>query len=549
MPIVSLNGPEALRIRRANNLATWGVRTEENRVEPVAKPAFDVPFKLEPGESIFTIGSCFARNVETELQARGFEIPMRQLFATEAFSGVPTEIVNNFGTPSIYNELAWAFGEERFDAEAAIVRVGEDRYADLHIVNSVKPGPHKDVLARRQGLLEATRALADCRVLIMTLGLAEVWWDEEAQSYLNTSPLPSVMKAMPARFSLHVLSFEECHEYLRRSLDIAFRHGRKDLQVILTVSPVAMMATHRRQDVITANSYSKSVLRAAAEHVVAADDRTTYFPSFESVTLSDRRLAWMDDLVHVTRGIVEFNVARMVNAFTGNAIQAEMSLPEAAEFPSETAESLLLAERAKEARVVGDEDFFAQNIERASDSPALAIEYARFLVPQKRMEEALTVLQGIDQASARLLRAEALIGLGRSDDAEAVVLPLCTPVAKGHMHWRILLRLAKLRKDVKALEEVERKWLDTKPRDRHLILMYCGIALSDLGEHKAAITRLADVVKADEALSTMSAITCAKSMIALGDALGASNILDGIVGRTDWQITQINQLRREAEKG
>ena len=205
MPIASLNGPEALRIRKANRLSSWGVRDQENRVEPVTKPAFDVPFQLKPGESIFTIGSCFARHVEGELRAQGFRIPMRELFSTDAFKDLPPAIVNNFGTPSIYNEFAWAFGEETFDEETAIVKVGRDKYADLHMVNSIRPAPLEDVLARRRGLMEVTRSLADCRVLIITLGLAEVWWDEQAQVYLNTAPLPSVMKASPERFSLHVL--------------------------------------------------------------------------------------------------------------------------------------------------------------------------------------------------------------------------------------------------------------------------------------------------------------------------------------------------------
>ncbi|MFN2259920.1 MAG: GSCFA domain-containing protein, partial [Parasphingopyxis sp.] len=299
MPLVSLSGPQALATRKSNPVAHWGDRNLENRVEPVTKPAFDVPFRLEPGEAIFTIGSCFARNIEHELAQRGFKIPMRDLFKTDAFKGLDTEIVNNFGTPSIYNEIAWAFGEQQFDYDLGFCEVSPGKFVDLQMVPGIRAASLDLVRARREGLFRATREMARCRIVIMTLGLVELWWDEEAQLYLNSTPLPSVLRNAPERFSLHVLNFEECRDYLQSAFEVMFRHGHEDLRVILTVSPVPMMATHRRTDVISANCYSKSVLRAVAEHLVEADERITYFPSYETVTLSNRKAAWNDDLVHV----------------------------------------------------------------------------------------------------------------------------------------------------------------------------------------------------------------------------------------------------------
>jgi hypothetical protein len=537
-----------MRIRKANMQSTWGVRTEDNRVEPIAKPAFDVPFELIPGEPIFTIGSCFARNVEAELLARGFRIPMRQLFNTPAFEGLAHEIVNNFGTPSIYNEFAWAFGEETFDEDKAIVKVGENRYADLHIVNSVRPGPLDDVLARRRGLMEATRTLVDCRVLVMTLGLAEVWWDEEAQAYLNTVPLPGVMKAMPERFSLHVLSFEECHHYLRRALDIAFKHGRDDLRVILTVSPVPMFATHRREDVLVANSYSKSVLRAVAEQIVTADERIVYFPSYESVTLSDRRIAWMDDFVHVTRPIVEYNVARMVDAYTGRPESAEQLLPGAGDFSTESAEALLFAEKARQARTAGDNDFFDNHADEAADSPAFAIEFARFLMENDRPGEAIEALAGLARSEAVLLRAEALLAAGEYAAAEETVRPFCNAQTKGNLPWNILLNSAVKQKKADAVFAVEREWIEAKPRQQPMIMARTGVALGRVGEHAAAIERLSEIAESGHETSVMAAIACANAMLASGDPAGVEAMLAKVTPRNEWQVKRIRRLNDQASR-
>src|SRR5215510_6563682 len=102
MPLFVLSGADAVASRKTNPVATWGDRNAPNRVEPIATPAFKVPFRLEPGERIFTVGSCFARNVETELMKRGFQIPMRELFKRPEFAKLELTIINNFGTPSIY---------------------------------------------------------------------------------------------------------------------------------------------------------------------------------------------------------------------------------------------------------------------------------------------------------------------------------------------------------------------------------------------------------------------------------------------------------------
>lgn len=130
----------------------------------------------------------------------------------------------------------------------------------------------------------------------MTLGLVEVWFDTKTGTYLNPMPLTSLLKQNPDRFQLHTLTFDETYKFPDGALQLLKKHGRRDLQVILTVSPVPMGATHRPMDVLVANTYSKSVLRTAAEMAVTGSDFITYFPSCESLILSDRRRAWQDDL-------------------------------------------------------------------------------------------------------------------------------------------------------------------------------------------------------------------------------------------------------------
>ncbi|WP_299323363.1 GSCFA domain-containing protein [Parasphingopyxis sp.] len=547
MPLISLDGREAVRIRKKNEYATWGSRNTENRVEPIANPAFDVPFQLTPGEKIFTIGSCFARNVESELIRRGFRIPIRELFEQPSFKGLPREIVNNFGTPSIFNEFAWAFGEKIYDEEKSILEVGKNRYIDLHMVNSIRPAALKTVRQRRKGLIDATRTLAECRVMIMTLGLVELWWDTEAQTYLNTGPLPSILEKHPDRFALHVLSFEECHTYLRQALDIAFANAKDDLSVILTVSPVPMVATHRPTDVIAANTYSKSVLRAVAEQIIAEDPRVSYFPSFETVSLSDRNFSWTEDFVHVNKDMIALNVERMVNAFTGNKTLASAILTEVDIEPAEPAEALLLAERAREARASGDGEFFEEHSGAAKSSPAFALEYAKFLYETQRPAEVIGLARKDRRPAMQVLAARSMIASGKPARARNFIRPLCLSDLKETDHWEAYVEAAIAMKSESTLLQIEKEWLKFQPRNTGYAQARIGRALHVMGHYEAAIDRLLPAATLpDRHIATV--IYCAACLHELGRNEEAQKMIRGVSGKSDWQLRQIRQIKQRIKR-
>lgn len=471
---------------------------------------------------------------------------MRDLFKRPEFAELPSQIVNNFGTPSIYNEFAWAFGEKTYDEDTNIVQLGTDKHIDLHMVNSIRPAPLETVRRRRKGLIDATRTLADCRVMIMTLGLVELWWDEETQNYLNTGPLPTVLEKFPERFRLHVLSFEECYSYLRRALDIAFENSRDDLSVILTVSPVPMMATHRKTDVITANSYSKSVLRAVAEQLVAEDRRISYFPSFETVSLSHRNFAWTDDLVHVNTDMIALNVERMVNAFTGSKTQASAILREHTADNTESPEALMLAERAREARASGDFIFFDNNSDAAKTSTAFALEYVKYLYEAQRYQEALDIAINDKRPEMQILAARSLIATGNPRRARDLIRPLCEDGLKETDQWRVYTETAIAMRSAPALLQVEKEWIKSQPRQRGLAQATIGRALSGMGLYDKALDRLAAAAALpDRSIATV--IDCATCLYKLEKYEEAREMINGVHGHTDWQIRRVKRLKRHVD--
>lgn len=404
-PLRILSAQDAVNNRKTNPAAEWGNRAAGNRVEPVAKPEFDVPFRLTPGQRIFTIGSCFARNVESELQRRGFVIPAIDLLKTPEFEAIGTRVLNNYGTPSIYNELAWAFGEQTFEPKDHILEAMPGKFVDMHLGPGIKPEAWEEAKAKRDAITNAYRLAATCEVAIITLGLAETWFDTRTGFYVNAAPRPGMIRNEPDRFQLHVLSYQNTYDYLKRALEILRRHA-PEMRVILTVSPVPLNVTHRPIDVMVANTYSKSVLRTAAEEAVVRHDFVTYFPSYESVTLSDRKLAWRDDLRHVTDDLVAFNVGRMIDAFVDGTVAN-------------------LATRAQQAAVIASVE------------------------PQK----ALDLLDGEESLNADLIRAEALLALDRAAEAYALVNRHCIPHLRLVPPWKMLIQAALARADRLIVED------------------------------------------------------------------------------------------------
>lgn len=76
MPIRRIGAADAFKTMEGNPDNSWPGRDDpDNPFADFAAPSFMPRFTLEPGQRIFTIGSCFARNVERTLSERGFDVP------------------------------------------------------------------------------------------------------------------------------------------------------------------------------------------------------------------------------------------------------------------------------------------------------------------------------------------------------------------------------------------------------------------------------------------------------------------------------------------
>ncbi len=428
MPIVSYSAEQAFANRRQNSCASWPQRGLNNRIEPIARLKADAPFTLEPGSSVFTVGSCFARNVEAYLMSAKFRVPVLELMDSPVFTGVPRDTINNYSAPSIFNEFYWALEKDAaFDPDVHCFEA-PGGYIDLHLGELQKALPLDVVKERRKAVSHTYRAAMACDAIIITLGLSEVWFDTHSGFYVNHAPLPNITRLAPGRFELHVLSYEEVRSYLTRAIDLIVKHSNKPPRIILTVSPVPLMTTFRDKDVAVANSYSKAVLRAVSEEIISRYDFVSYFPSFESVGLSDRNVAWMTDQVHPTKAVVAVQVARMLKAYAPHVNLDEIdgldagAVIEKANSPMTPLEAQL---------------FFQEHFDRHGDNPSFLVPYIRFLFAGNEPLMASVLADRLEGRTVeeRIVKAKGLRLTSRPAEALQLVESLLTTEQRSSDLW------------------------------------------------------------------------------------------------------------------
>jgi thioredoxin-like negative regulator of GroEL len=429
MPLVTLSGAEAFANLKANRRSLWpDGRKDQSRLDGVAKVHFKPSFSLTPGEAVFTMGSCFARNIERRFSELGFELPTMALTLPpeERASDTENDLLNKYPPHSILNELRWALDPEAAFPEGGFFNVKKDLWHDPHLAGNVAPAPLERVIERRRMVEDIYRQVPRCRLVVMTLGLTEAWFDLETGYYLNAAPPQAAFKADPDRFRMDVMTVDEILAVLEQIRDLLMRFGHPQMRMMLTVSPVPFKATFTGRDAIIANSYSKSALRAAAEMFVFRHGNVDYVPSYEIVTHTARASAFIQDNRHITPSVVNEIVDRVVAAYCPGL--ASVQPPEDTSRISPTQ----LREYLQEGDFASAVGVFAR-LEKGQRY--LRWGYTQF---DYRLSygKALAKLEGLAEAQAQLAKAVSL----NPEDSEA--------------HYNLGLVLAKLQRAIEAEEQI-----------------------------------------------------------------------------------------------
>ncbi len=254
-------------------------------------------YDISTDDRIVSAGSCFAQHIARKLAGSGFAYRDYE----PAPPGFPASRAGDFG----YGIFSARYGniytvrqllqllERAFEG-----RVPAEDYweSEGRVYDPFRPAiePNgfeslEEFRASRATHLRAVRRVfTESDIFIFTLGLTEAWRSREDGSVYPLCPGTSCGTFDPARHEFHNFTSREVIEDLETVI-CKTRALNPGLRFLLTVSPVPLTATAMPEHVMVATTYSKSVLRAAAGEIAAADPLIDYFPSYELVTAPPSR--------------------------------------------------------------------------------------------------------------------------------------------------------------------------------------------------------------------------------------------------------------------
>jgi hypothetical protein len=294
------------------------VREQNGLVFPIHRPAFELNFDRDL--SVFTVGSCFARNIEDALAPLGVQLPTKQLAlpAAEAPAGRPNHILNEYTPACIAQRILRTLNGEPFSEDSIIPF--QDAYLDLLLTSHVAVSFER-AKERRVEVNQVYSQLASAHVVVLTLGYVETWLDQKTGTYLNRKPPHTREAVKSTRYEFQRHDTATCVDLLGPAIEALVK---RSIKVILTVSPVPVGTTFSGDDCFVANEYSKSVLRTAAE-ALRQIPGVDYFPSYEIVR-SGGFTAYGKDRIHVKDEVVRLVTDYMRRSFEAKSSNSESGM-------------------------------------------------------------------------------------------------------------------------------------------------------------------------------------------------------------------------------
>ena len=252
-------------------------------------------FRITAKDSVASAGSCFAQRISLAIAESGldygyYETPHplmpAALAQAQGYGAFSCRYGNVYTTRQLLQLVKEALGLTPPIHAFAANEAG--RVFDLMRPNINKTGfdsVEEAVADRAYHLQCVVRMLTDADVFIFTLGLTESWLDGTTGVVFGSHPSVITQRPSPVVLQALNLDYLACYNDLVQVFNLL--HGvNPGLRFILTVSPVALAATHQPQNVLVATAYSKAVLRAVAGRFAELMPQVDYFPSFEIFNLA-----------------------------------------------------------------------------------------------------------------------------------------------------------------------------------------------------------------------------------------------------------------------
>ena len=257
-------------------------------VDPVVKTSFT----LKRSDRVATAGSCFAQHISTSLSQHGFNY-----FVTEHNELITKDeaIRRHYGLFTARYENIYSSKQlvQLFERAYGIF-IPVDSYwqrIDGKWVDAFRPQLEPEGFATLEALelsrfehFKAVREMFEgLDVMVFTLGLTEIWRSKLDGAVYPIAPGVVAGSFDESKYEFINLSVNDIIEDLQLFFKL-LQGVNKHAKLILTVSPVPLVATYENRHVLVSTILSKSVLRTAVDQFIKQVSGVDYFPSYEIIT-------------------------------------------------------------------------------------------------------------------------------------------------------------------------------------------------------------------------------------------------------------------------
>lgn len=304
-------------------------------------PAGEPRFRFGPNEKVVTAGSCFAQHIGRFLLRDGCNFLVTE--AAHPFLTAAAAQALNYGVYSARYGNVYTARQllQLFDRAFGAFTPQENAWAEQDgvVIDPFRPqiqprgfNSFRELEIDRARHFAAVRdAFASLDVFIFTLGLTEAWRARADGAVFPLCPGVSGGVFDPARHEFVNFGVEEVVADMTAFL-ARLKEVNPGARVILTVSPVPLVATAEPRHVLVSTICSKAILRAACDMLERRHPHVAYFPSYEIVASgfagdyyeADRRSVSREGVAHVMRVFERQFIAR---GGVGEAVRARRDDP------------------------------------------------------------------------------------------------------------------------------------------------------------------------------------------------------------------------------
>jgi hypothetical protein len=292
------------------------VDPDMNEVDPLLKPKF----RIGKGMRIATAGSCFAQHLSKHIKALGYKY-----YVPEA---APLIIRSEVAQRYNYGVFSCRYGNiytskqlvQTFDRAYGLIEYNSYWQDGNRFYDPLRPFINPNGFSslnelvddREYHLSKVKEMFENLNIFIFTLGLTESWVETETGVVHPVCPGCGVGQFNSNKYHFHNESVFDVIDNLQ-NFNRKLRQVNPKAKIMLTVSPVPLIATMEASHVLTANIYSKSTLRVAAQELEKEHTHVAYFPSYEIITGSFNRGSYFcNDLRTVTAA----GIQHVMNVFS-----------------------------------------------------------------------------------------------------------------------------------------------------------------------------------------------------------------------------------------